>query len=74
MIGHLSDSAFIEVTYNVQLPIQPILLQIPNSGFITNSDVNFSFQIDTSNQDFISDMVYPLSITNNTNIIKQLFN
>ena len=72
IIGRLSDSAFIEVTYNVQLPIEPILLQIPNSGFITNSDVNYFMQIDTSNQDFISDMVYPLSITNNTNIIKQL--
>jgi len=72
--GHLDDSAFVEIIFDVAsvMPPDPILLQIPNSGFITNSDVNFSFQIDTSNQDFISDMVYPLSITNNTNIIKQL--
>ena len=69
--GHTSDSAFVDITYNVQLPIEPILIQIPNSGFITNSNVTVNSQIDTTNFQNL-DMVYPLTIINNTNIIKQI--
>jgi hypothetical protein len=69
--GHAADSSYVEITFNTQLPTQPILLQELGSNFVTNSEVFLSVPIDTNNAQQ-NDVVYPLSITNNTNVIKQI--
>jgi len=71
ILGHENDSAFVEITFNTILPTQPILLQIPQSGFVTNSYATANAQIDTI-ATFNDDIIYPLSITNNTNVIKKI--
>lgn len=65
------DSVSFVLVIHVAFPNDPLLLQIPDDDFVTNTDVYLSTDIDTNNASF-HEILYPLTITNNTNVIKQI--
>ena len=65
------DSVSFVLVIHVAFPSDPLLLQIPEDDFVTNTDVFLSTDIDTNISAF-HEILYPLTITNNTNIIKQI--
>jgi hypothetical protein len=65
------DSVSFVLVIHVEFPSDPLLLQIPEDDFVTNTDVYLNTDIDTTVNEF-HEIIYPLNITNNSNTIKQI--
>jgi hypothetical protein len=68
--GNIDSVSFV-LAIHVEFPSNPLLLQVPDDDFVTNTEVFVNDNIDTTINEF-KEMIYPLSITNNTNTIKQI--
>lgn len=65
------DSVSFVLVIHVEFPSDPLLLQIPDDDFVTNTEVYLNTDIDTTVNEF-HEIIYPLNITNNSNTIKQI--